>query len=300
MKLLRKYKNGNVNISLFEDGTRVQEWDDNEKPIYDTPLSMDIKITNKCDLGCPFCHEMSTINGENGDLVYLFNILENLPKGTELALGGGNPLENGNLMEFLQACKICKFVPSMTINSKHLIQYTNTLNYMIDNKLIYGLGVSIDDDFDFEILKNINNTKNIVLHVIAGVNSIEILQAILEKSIVKKVLVLGYKEFGRGISNYSVATTMLKNDWFQSIGEYIKNLHLSFDNLGVKQLAISRFLTTKEWNSFYQGEDGLNTMYIDAVKKEFAISSVGKIRYPLKGTIQEIFKIIKDEQNVNG
>lgn len=297
MELLYKYKNGNVTVTLFKNGTRVQEWDDDESPFYETPLSMDIKITNKCDLGCAFCHEMSVPNGENADLNYLFDIIKDLPKGTELALGGGNPLENVALVNFLEKCKSSGFVPSMTINSNHIFDFQNTLNCLIEEKLIYGLGISIDDNFDFNLLNLLNNTKNVVLHVIAGANKSDVLNSILNKSKVKKVLVLGYKDFGRGLKYHSEMVDLYKTEWFNSIEKYINKLHLSFDNLGVNQLQIRRFLNDEQWNSFYQGADGLNTMYIDAVKKEFAISSVGVKRFPLVGKIDEIFKVVQKESN---
>ena len=46
IKLLHKYLNGNVEVSIFSDGTKIQEWPDNEKPNPQYPNSIDIKITN--------------------------------------------------------------------------------------------------------------------------------------------------------------------------------------------------------------------------------------------------------------
>lgn len=89
MELLYKYQNGNVLVTLYNDGTKIQEWDDNEKPQPIFPNSLDLKITNYCDAGCRFCHEMSTIEGKHGDLDYLWSIIKNLASGTELAIGGG-------------------------------------------------------------------------------------------------------------------------------------------------------------------------------------------------------------------
>ena len=68
MKLINKYLNGNVTVTLFDNGTKIQEWDDNEQPNPDYPNSMDIKITNYCNAGCSYCHEKSTINGKHADL----------------------------------------------------------------------------------------------------------------------------------------------------------------------------------------------------------------------------------------
>ena len=67
MKLLNKYLNGNVTVTLFDNGTKIQEWDDNEGVHPDYPNSMDIKITNYRNAGCSYCHEKSTINGKHAD-----------------------------------------------------------------------------------------------------------------------------------------------------------------------------------------------------------------------------------------
>ena len=66
--LLGSYTNGNYKVSIYDDGTKIRENNlDNLTP--DTIESMDIKITNCCDMGCPFCHENSLPDGEHGDIL---------------------------------------------------------------------------------------------------------------------------------------------------------------------------------------------------------------------------------------
>ena len=63
MKLLGEYQNGNYSVKIYDDGTKIRENDFNFfEPEY--PESMDMKITNACDMMCPFCHEASVPNGE--------------------------------------------------------------------------------------------------------------------------------------------------------------------------------------------------------------------------------------------
>ena len=67
MNLIGSYMNGNYKVSIFDDGTKIRENDlDFFEP--NTVESMDIKITNKCDKGCPMCHEDSKPNGIHGDI----------------------------------------------------------------------------------------------------------------------------------------------------------------------------------------------------------------------------------------
>ena len=110
MKPIGKVKNGNYWKILFDDGTIVKYNKlDNLTPEY--PDSMDVKITNKCDKGCIFCHENSKPNGEHGDIMNA-KFIETLLPYTELAIGGGNPLEHLDLEAFLEKCKSLKLIPN--------------------------------------------------------------------------------------------------------------------------------------------------------------------------------------------
>lgn len=70
MKLLGIYKNGNYRVRIYDDGTKVRETIDpnDNKFIAEFPESIDLKITNRCDMGCKMCHENSTIDGAHGDI----------------------------------------------------------------------------------------------------------------------------------------------------------------------------------------------------------------------------------------
>ena len=99
-----KVKNGNYTMYLdLETGTKIRK---NDLDFFDPekPESMDIKITNKCDMGCQFCHENSTPDGLHGDIMNL-KFIETLLPYTELAIGGGNPLTHPDLIPFLEKCK---------------------------------------------------------------------------------------------------------------------------------------------------------------------------------------------------
>ena len=294
MKLINRYLNGNVTVTLFDNGTKIQEWSDDEQPNPDYPNSMDIKITDYCNAGCLWCHEKSTINGKHADLEYLLDILQELPRGTELAIGGGNPLDHPGLVPFLETCKSLGLIPNLTVNYKHICKekYLTLVNKLIDNKLIYGLGLSIPDDFTEDTINLIERKENCVYHVIAGVNELSVLDKIKESSI-KKCLILGYKDVGRGKFHHSTSTDRNLNNWIDNIGQYIRKVHLSFDNLSLKQLNIKQYLTEKDWNSFYMGDDGVFTFYIDAVTKTYSKSSTYPDKFNLKLDIKEIFEHVK-------
>ena len=61
MKTLGVYKNGNYNVRLLADGTKIRETNEDEFiPAF--AENCDCKITDKCDGGCPFCYEGCTPN----------------------------------------------------------------------------------------------------------------------------------------------------------------------------------------------------------------------------------------------
>ena len=104
MKLLNLYKNGNIKVQIFDDGTRIIDAPDNEELNLQFPLSMDLKITNWCDQMCPMCHEKSNPEGKHGDIMNL-KFINSLRAGTEIALGGGKVTSHPQLKEFLQKLK---------------------------------------------------------------------------------------------------------------------------------------------------------------------------------------------------
>ncbi|NBP05736.1 MAG: radical SAM protein [Bacteroidetes bacterium] len=141
LNILYRYKNGNYFVSILEDGTKIREAND-DKLIADFPESLDIKITNYCDAGCSYCHEKSTIAGKHGDLDKAFDILKVLPAGTELAIGGGDPMSHPDLEKFLIKLKNNNYIANITINEKHLDRYEAILLDFENRGLIKAIGIS--------------------------------------------------------------------------------------------------------------------------------------------------------------
>lgn len=268
--ILYKYQNGNVSVTILEDGTKIREYED--IPIIVHPESIDVKITNKCDLNCPYCHENSNDNGKHANLLMLLQILQDLPAGVELAIGGGNPLEHPQLIEFLKELKNRGLIANITVNQNHLSPYFLTIKSLLEQDLIKGLGISIVNN-DYTAIKELQElTNNIVFHVIVGVNDINILND-LSKLKYCKVLILGYKQFGRGNNFYSKQIQKDIDFWKRILPFFIKRIHLSFDNLALEQMDIQQYFSPEIWESLYMGDDFTFTMYIDAVNQKYAPTS---------------------------
>ena len=296
MNILGRYQNGNYTVTILKDGTKIRY---NTLDFFapEKPESMDVKITNCCDMGCPMCHEDSKPNGKHGDILNV-PFFDTLNPYTEIAIGGGNPLSHPDLVLFLEQLKSKKLIPSMTVNQVHFMKNLDLIEALVNKKLIYGIGVSLNSVND-EFIEAIQKFPNAVVHVINGIVHPIQLEGLANKGL--KILILGYKEFRRGnvmyanmgsvieemkSSLYNILPTMINDNWFDVV---------SFDNLAIKQLNPKRLMSDEQWDQFYLGDDGKFSMYIDLVNQEFAKSSVSTERYPITADIRDMFNKVKGE-----
>ena len=309
MKFPYKYKNGNVDVTIHSDGTLIKEWPDGEEANVDYPMSVDLKITNYCDMAsvCKFCHEQSNKNGLHGDLNVIKTLWLNQPAGTEIAIGGGNPLSHPYLDNFLKYMNEKEFISNLTVNSLHLVEekFARQIAEYQKKKYIYGLGISYrGKELLSQLPKNINYD-NAVFHLILGINDLDDVDAIrkwYEDNNLgnPKILILGYKQFGNGKRFYNKELQKRIDKWQEYIDFIFRNcdITISFDNLAIDQLNLKQFFTDEEWETFYLGDDGTHTMYVDAVKEKFAATSTSTKRYPLRGIsgTKYMMEVIKNER----
>lgn len=291
-----KVHNGNYDIIIdLQTGTKIRK-NDLDCFIPEKPESLDYKITNRCSMGCKFCHEDSKPKGKHGDIMN-DKFIETLNPYTELAIGGGNPLEHPDLIPFLEKCKKLHLIPNMTVNQVHFMKNQDLIKKLVDDKLIYGLGVSlvsITEDF----LNTVKKYPNAVIHMINGVHNISEYRKLYDKGL--KILILGYKQFRRGKTFYNEGVEFEKERTYIFLPEILKHFAVvSFDNLALEQLKVKELLSEEEWNKFFMGEDGQMTMYVDSVNKTYSISSTSPLneRYALKDDIKEMFQHVRELAN---
>jgi len=283
-------QNGNYTIKLYQDGTKIRECP-YDQLIPESPESIDLKITNRCDKNCPYCHEMSKPNGQHGDLNRVVNVLEDLPPGTELAIGGGNPLEHPELILFLKWCKLKGFISNLTVHSNHV---KNIPKEIFDNNLIYGLGISYNYEKENLTKKYFGcEYSNAVCHLIIGIHSIDDISNALD--LYGKVLILGFKYQGRAKTNKlndnKKDIELAKNNLWKIVAKN-KGI-ISFDNLAIQQLNLKSYFDKSSWVKFYMGDDGQFTMYYDAVLNLFGVSST----QPRQNMVEDNIGVINYFQN---
>lgn len=296
MELLGAYRNGNYRTLIMDDGTKIRRTNDDDF-IPDFAENIDIKITNKCNMNCPMCHEGSAENGKHGDIMNE-KFIDTLHVYQEVAIGGGDITTHPDLIPFLQKLKDRKVIANITVNQIHFEQKQDLIKKLVDEKLIYGLGVSLVNPTE-KFISLVKQYPNAVIHVINGILKPLDIEALQNNNL--KMLILGYKQLRRGSDWYTEdhENITARQRWLkENIGNiYDKFKVVSFDNLAIEQLNMRRFFTDKEWEEFYMGDDGKFTYYIDMVERKFAKSSTAPMdkRYDLIDSTDKMFRRIVTE-----
>ena len=297
MELLGRYKNGNVITTILSDGSKERiTYDDEFRPAF--AENMDIKICDRCDMGCGWCHEGSTPNGKLGDILNE-KFIDTLHPYQEAAIGGGDVLEHPDLIPFLQKLKDRNVVANITLNQRHFENNIGLVDKLVKKKLIWGLGVSLVEPTE-KFIALVKQYPNAVIHVINGIFSPKDAMVLGDNDL--KLLILGYKNLRRGSEWLEKDRSYIEMNqgWLSRNIEYLidKFKVLSFDNLAIEQLGIKEKwnkLSDKPWKEFYAGDDGSMTYYIDMVERKFARSSTEPInmRYDLLDNVDDMFEVVK-------
>lgn len=308
-KLIGGYRNGNYNVMLFEDGTKIRYNNIDPQPgqaaedvfVAAFPESMDVCITHKCNMGCAMCYAGCTPEGTHGDILNA-GWLDSLHPYTEMAIGGGNIFEHPDLDLFLHILKTKKVISNITVNQQHFVQHFDQIQALVEEELIKGVGVSVFNPTD-ELIDLMNAVPHAVAHCIVGIVDDAVLEKMYDKGI--RLLLLGYKTTGRG-EGYGFEHYLEIDRKMRALELKLPDLMnhfrvVSFDNLALKQLNVRNILTDEEWNRFYMGDDGIEgkttsaTMYIDMPTNTYAINSMSHNRYAIDfmDTVDDMFNHLR-------
>ena len=305
-RLLAHYTNGNYDVILLEDGTKIRHNNlDNLTPSF--AESIDCTITTKCDGGCEYCYLGCNVDGVHADLNQPF--FDTLHRGQELALNG-NDLTHPELVGFLTRMKEKGVICNLTVNQRHFLRYPNHLKALVDADLIHGIGISLTDSSDERLYKELKRFPNAVIHTIDVLLTKEDIDLLLVKSDfdgkkVRDAIYLADEQ--RYIANYmgwlircieytviSIFFSFIRHN-IKYLGDNIDEIAkhfavISFDNLSLQHLDIKSKLSEKEWDALYMGDEGQYTFFIDAVNKKFAVSSLTEEKYDLMDSVDDMFR----------
>lgn len=302
MKLLAKYKNGNYNVQLFSDGTKIR-YNDLDHFTPEFAESMDVTITTVCsgvpgyDNGnlCEYCYLCCGPHGKHADLNN--PIFETVHAGTEMAINA-NDLTHPDLEDFLIRMKDKGVFVNITINQKHLTPNIEKLKDWQDRQLVWGIGVSLTNSKDIKLFEAIDQLDNVVIHVIDGCFSKEDIENLSNNNI--KLLILGFKHKGRGVDYYNSHKEEVDNN-IAFLRDHLYDYRtkyngFAFDNLALEDLDMQSKIDPKQWALYHMGEEGEFTFFISATDNTYAISSMETENiFPIKDgdTVDSMFKHIR-------
>lgn len=240
------------------------------------------------------CHENSTINGNHCSIENL-EFINSLTQGTELALGGGLVSSHPQFEEILNMIKQQGVIANATFHETEFMDRLEDIKRWQKEGLLYGIGVSVHG-YNEEIIKAIQSVPNTVIHLIAGLTTMEQFKKLSGLNL--KILILGYKQFRRGADLYLSSASREINKNLEELTEKLMDVAkgfkvVSFDNLALEQLKVKAQVPPTVWESCYQGEEGSANMYIDAVEGKFARNSTSIERYDIKTNVKDMFNIIR-------
>ena len=286
-----EYDNGNCHVSIDTDtGTKTRECGGYPKPEF--PESVDLKITDRCDRGCAYCHESSSPDGDHSRAGTIQRLINGLPPGVEIAVGGGNALTRPDLQGLLWRLRARGLIGNVTLHIDHAVQDFTRLKTLRATEFVKGVGLSGAGNFAGIIEQIVPGLidSNTVLHFVAGVDSVQDLRTATYHDY--KILILGYKQRGRGKDYYGEKVENNLHAWRYFLPSLLRmsNLTISFDNLALDQLDVKSRIPEDVWRDSYMGDDGQFSMFVDAVTMEYAASSSEDKRLPLGDmTIREAF-----------
>lgn len=289
MNIIGQYTNGNYEVTLYDNGTKVRENDlDNLTPSF--PECVDISVSEYCENDCSFCYLGCSRDGEHGKIMNM-EFIKSLHPYTEVAFNI-NSQPHPQLVSWLEALRFHSIIANATVAQSDFMKDPAFYQWMMECGLIHGLGISLTDSADEVFLSIIQAMPNVVIHIIAGLVRPKDLERLADKNL--KILILGFKNKGRGEKIWSSQILsnieLLKDILMPLLKRY--NV-ISFDNLALKQLNVQSMLPPPIWESIYMGDDGDYTMYVDLVNQKFGPSSTSAQRWDLLPSIDDMFKQVQ-------
>jgi hypothetical protein len=250
-------------------------FDDRKITCASLPELVDLKITNRCKKKCSYCYQDSHKDGKHAHLYDIERIIEALSHlGVfEIALGGGETTSHPDFIKILEACTGHGIVPNFT--TRDIDWFKNEKNVDAFKKHCGRVAFSVETEHGFEHVMSVvnyhhlNNDCRVAIQCIDGVSDLEFVL----KSSKLPVVLLGYKETGRGAKSYvrnSIPTT------FEQAYEAYQSSKV-WNGLGIdtKYIADHREEIEKAGvhKNLYTTREGVYSMYIDAVKSQMGESS---------------------------
>ncbi len=256
------------------------------------PYLVDVKITEVCPFGCPFCYTSSTTEGKPADSYFLGTTLaETLLKSNvfEVVFGGGEPTlykgsYNKTFGEIAAEYKRRNFKVGVTTKNYN---WHKLPDFELAVKNIHTVAISANTVEELEKahllktrLESADNEPQIKVYIqtIFGLRPWKDLQEFIVEARrlgYTNLTLLGYKDFGFGEGGKAHE---IPDEWI----DFMKAQYMS---VGVDSIMVAKYydklVAAGVPPRYLVGAEGKASCYIDAVKKTIAASSFTKESLPL-------------------
>jgi hypothetical protein len=212
MKDLRVKKDGSASI-WYSPSTGFKARFSPEPYLKATsPELVDVKITDYCPYGCSFCYQGSTREGAHAPLDLILETADRLAQiGVfEVALGGGEPMMHPDFPAIVKAFHERGITPNVTSFGVEWLKRDDVMSVV---GLIGGLGVSVQTPGSVgkihqikEALQEVDGGSDVMIlpqHAVGTGDLYEITERIHDQYLEPSLLLLGFKNVGRGINGQS-------------------------------------------------------------------------------------------------
>lgn len=285
------YINGNRLVKVYPSGgrERYRLLGDTTPYTPDRPETIDINISYRCRLGCPWCYLGASPGGDvfeftSDTLDKLDRIFSEDIIGMEVALNYNDGDSIDTIYDLVEYFAAKGAFSRVTVNygSFFHVYRTFLLHYTYSSSWEnIVLGVSVGNAREIRHVLSIEPEIPIVFHIVNGIFPKDDLSRIYEQNI----LILGYKTIGRG-SRYKPQEFFTKGDL-----EILRsnNNTVVLDILAVEQLGVTID------PEYYLGRDGEVSMYLDLVRWEYGVSSTDTTRFPVEDkTLRQMFAHVRN------
>ena len=293
-RMLTKYRNGNYAVMMGYDGTKIRLCAEGTyKPKF--PEIVELRVTNRCDVGCPYCYDNASPNGLHGDILN-DSFIKSIPKGVEVEISGGNPMTHPNLCELIttlhsNGCPVC-----LVLNQKHFMDNYDAVEFLCENDFVYRVKASSNEPTP-EFISAVKRIDRVFVSVITGVINRPMLERLYDKQI--KLFICGYRKFRRGATYYLGDVGVLldaRTQWLSdSFDDIVKHFDVvELDRNAVKMLVQDTSSISDAVNML--GKEGEFNMFVDCVGKKFGSDVSAHLeKYDhTKDTIFDMFNKIQE------
>lgn len=295
-QLLGSYKNGNYNIAIYSDGTKIRETE-GDAFIPSFAENINLKITEKSDPACPWYHSIVK-EGENQAALMAENEIETVHKYikslrpfTEVTISG-NDLSNPEILDLLVYLRKKRVISNILISQENFVNNYHRILGWTERRLIRGLEVSLEDSEDSEFLQKIQCFDRPTIHIMSGVFTGDDLDNLDGKNL--RIFVHGFnKDLLPDDLDLDQQDIVYNEEW---LSEAIKTefpdafSSVSFDNLAIEQLHVKETLSKDSkdpWDDFYIRPEEDFDLCIDAVNDVFYSNSGQSEKRPIEDKLAD-------------